>query len=235
LIGGVFLISPLKDNPLIQTLQTLQLILFAIPLLTLLAIGTVILIKPVSAINRRWMLLVFLPMLLANLLAILENDSLSNDVVLSDWRLWLILVTDVALAVGIIFTFHGFIVYGLSATETEDTLVNILRAEGYEVEQRMGEKRVLWGRIRNAFILMVQNGDQSEDVWITSRGDEVLIRMDSPSGLHLLKKTLSAIQSTKTTYDFRAHAMGVLYIVLAVVFAGLSWIFFFEPRLILIE
>ena len=48
-------------------LQNLQLILFSIPVLYLLALGLLILFKPVTVLDRRWMLLAFLPILVDNL------------------------------------------------------------------------------------------------------------------------------------------------------------------------
>lgn len=219
-----------------QTLQTLQLILFAIPTLTLLAIGGVILIKPVSVINRRWYLLVFLPLLLANAAAILENDpSAGAFSSAANWRLWLVLIADLAMAVGVTLVFRGALVYGLNAAETEGLLASTLRDKGYEVHSHVGEKRVLWGSSLDARILTVNQDGQAVDLWITERFNEVIIHAESRNGFVLLKQALPEIPKVERPYDFKSHAMGILYIILAVVFAVLFWIFFFEPRLILIE
>ena len=48
---------------MVMTLQILQVSLFAIPVIVLIALGLVILLRPVAVINRRWLLLTFLPLL----------------------------------------------------------------------------------------------------------------------------------------------------------------------------
>jgi hypothetical protein len=217
------------------TLQILQVALFTLPILTLLIYGLIVLIRPVSVIDRRWMLMVFLPLLLANLLAIWENDSVNAVTALTDWRLWLILLTDVALSVGLTLGLRGVLIYGLTAADAAYLTMAALRKEGFEVESNSGEKRSVWAMPQKAEILSFQTEGETEEIWFTSRAGEVLARMDSRRGMAALRKSLPAIRNVQTEYLFSAHAMGVLYLVLGVVLAVLGWIFFFEPRIVLID
>ncbi len=220
---------------MVQTLQILQVTLFAIPILGLLALGLIILIRPMNIIDRRWLLLVFLPLLLANLLATWENDSLNEVAALTDWRLWLVLVTDLVLGVGLTLGLRGILIYGLNVSDTVYLLAEALHGAGFEVNSHLGEKRSLLAAAQTADILTVNAEKGPEDIWLTSRAGEVLIRVGSRRGLAILRKAIPAVRSTQSEYAFSEHAIGIIYIVLGVVFAVLSWIFFFEPRLILID
>jgi hypothetical protein len=219
----------------VLTLQILQVTFFAIPILNLLIYGLIILIRPISVINRRLMLLIFLPLLLANLLAIWENDSMNDVSAIADWRLWLILVTDIVLGTGLAFGLRGVAIYGLTDSDAAYLFAEALRAKGFEVESHSGAKRSLLAISQTANILTVKTEKGSEDIWLTSRSGEVLVRVKTRQGLTILRKVVPLVRSTQSEYVFSAHAMGILYIVLGVVLAVLSWIFFFEPRLILIE
>ncbi len=220
---------------MILTLQVLQVVLFAIPILTLLIYGLLILIRPVVVIDRRWMLLVFLPLLAANLLAMWENDSVNEVTVLTDWRLWLIFATDLALGVGLTLSLRGRAIYGVSSSDAAYLIREALEKAGVNVESRIGEKRSIWTMPQNAQILTLHTQTGTEDIWFTSRAGEVLMRTSSRQGMATVRKALPAVRTVQTEYLFSAHAMGVLYLVLGVVFSVLSWIIFFEPKLLLIE
>jgi len=220
---------------LTQILQIMQLILFSLPIIALLGIGVVILLRPVSILSRRWTLAVFLPLLVANPLALLENNYLATSFDTLDWRIGLILVADIVLVVGAFWISQGFMVYGITAPDAEEMLVRTLEEQGLVIEVHSGEKQVLGGRVWHARILSVTTEGRTEDIWITERYNEILIRADSRVGLGILKKGLPSLRKSTRHYDFKAHAMGILYIILAIVFAVLSWIFFFEPRFILID
>ena len=62
-----------------------------------------------------------------------------------------------------------------------------------------------------------------------------MIRVKSRGDRKALCPFLVEIRNIKNTYDFSQHAIGVLYLVIAVVLAVFGWIYFFEPRLVLIE
>ncbi len=213
-----------------QILQILQLIFFGISTLTLLGIGIVILSRTVSIVDRRIFMVVFIPLLLANTLALLEGDG-----IFFNWRTWLILGVDLVLIIALLWFSHGFQVYGLDFETVINVLAEALRQQGYTVETRAAQKRDLWGRDREACILTAQNGDKKYPVWIVSRFNEVSIRTQHRRDSGLLHPVVPVLQQQKVAYDFKDHAAGLLYIVLAVVLAVLSWIVFFEPRLILIE
>lgn len=220
---------------LIQTIQILQLILFIIPGVVLITMGVVILAKPVSVINRRWYWAVFLPLLLANPLALIENSPIWPGIGPVNWRVWLILAADIFLVVWITLAFRGYMVFGVNVVEAQSILKEAFESMGYEVKVRTGEKRALWGRAWEAHILDVSRSGQSVEIWMTERFNEVDVRADTRSSRPLLKAALPSLRQLDKPYLFKDHAMGILFIVLAVVFAVLGWIFFFEPRLIFIE
>lgn len=215
---------------MIETLQILQVILFSIPVVVLLVIGIMILARSVSIIDQRIFLAVFIPLLVANTLAIFEGNSLRLD-----WRAWLILAADLVLITGAVWLLHGVQVYGLKAETVETVLAEAFRQQGFTVETRQAEKRDLWGRTREASLLTVENADMRHYIWITARFNEVFIRPEHLSSRNILHQALPALQGEKVPYEFKAHAVGILYIILALVFALLTWIFFFEPRFILID
>lgn len=220
---------------LTQTIQILQLILFIIPGIVLIAMGVVILVKPVSVIDRRWYWAVFFPLLLANPLALIENSPIWPGIGPINWRVWLILAADIFLVIWIILTFRGYMVFGMNAGETQTLLEEALQSMGYMVKMRTGEKRALWGRTWEARILDVSRAGQSTEIWISERFNEVILRSDTAAGRAVLKAALPSLRQAEKPYNFKDHAMGILFIILAVVFAVLGWIFFFEPRLIFIE
>lgn len=213
-----------------QVLQILQVILFSIPIFTLLGIGVVILSRAVSTVDRRIFIVVFIPLLLANTLALFEGDG-----ILVNWRTWLILGADLVLIIGILWFSHGFQVYGLDPETVVNVLSEALSQQGYTVETREAQKRDLWGRTRDACILTAQKGEITYPVWIVSRFNEVSIQTQQRSDSGMLPTIIPALKQQDVPYEFKDHAAGLLYIVLAVVLAFLSWLFFFEPRLILIE
>lgn len=213
-----------------QIFQILQVTLFALSTLTLLGIGILILSRAVSIVDRRIYLLVFIPLLLANTLALFEGNEVRFN-----WRTWLILGADLVLIVGAILLSRGFQVYGLNTEMVVDILTETFRQQGYTVKTKAAEKRDLWGRTRDACVLTAQKLDEELLFWIITRYNEVAIRAQQRSHTKYLRDTLPALSQQKVPYDFKSHAVGVLYIILALVFAVLTWIFFFEPRLILIE
>jgi hypothetical protein len=215
---------------MIETLQILQVILISIPILALLAIGILILSRSVTIIDQRIFLVVFIPLLLANTLAILEGDDLRLD-----WRAWLILVADLVLITSAVWILRGSQVYGLEAETVESLLAEAIRKQGFTVVSDHVEKSDLWGRTREACQLTVENGDMHHQVWITAHFNEVFIRAEHRSSGKVLRPALLALQAEMVPYEFKAHAVGFLYIILALVFTLLTWIFFFEPRLILID
>lgn len=213
-----------------QILQILQVTMFTLSALSLLGIGLLILSRTVSIVDRRIYLLVFIPLLLANTLALFEGNGVPLN-----WRTWLILGADLVLIVGAIWLSRGFQVYGLNAEMAVDIVTETLRQQGYTVETKSAEKRDLWGRTRDACVLTAQKLNEEISLWIITRFNEVSIRTQQRSHTKYLRAALTALRQQEVPYDFKAHAVGVLYIILAVVFAVLTWIFFFEPRLILIE
>lgn len=214
-----------------QTLQTLQVILFGIPTLALLGIGVVILCRSVSIVDRRWFLAVLIPLLIANTLTIFTD---TGQLSLS-WRTWLMLGANIVLVVGSLWMTHGFQIYGSHAEAVEQVLTQFLQKKGFTVNAHSVEKRDLWGRTRDARRLTAVKDEQMHVYWITERFNEVLMRAERSEDTNMLGQSLPALRKEKLPYEFKAHAVGVLYIVLALVFAVLTWIFFFEPRFILIE
>lgn len=219
---------------MILTLQILQVSLFSIPIIVLIVLGLVILLRPVAVVDRRWLLLTFLPLLVANLLAAVMGDIQNDIVALLDWRFWAIVAVDAALVVGIGFWLRGIALYGLTLTTTESLCRTALQAAGYDVSVRIGEKRTLLTTERQATIFTVLIEDAEEEIWLTYRAGEVIIRTDSARGRALLKQILPTFQKHQAGYVFQYHAMGILYLVLAVVLLVLGWIYFFEPRLVLV-
>ena len=220
---------------MLQTLQSIQIALFFIPSLVLIAMGVVILVKPISIINRRWYLAVFLPLLIANPLAIVENNLLQEGSFVVGWRLWLILAADFVMMAGIFWFLRGWMVYGPGAEDVQKLLIAYFQDQGLTVEVFTEKKRARLGGVWDVPIIRVKGPGQSEEIWVTERFNEILIRTDSSSGTCLVKHALPSLRRVEKRYDFSRHAVGILYIVLGVVMAVLGWIFFFEPRLILVE
>jgi len=218
-----------------QTLQILQIILFSIPIGALLVLGIVILAMPVVVINRRWYLLMFFPLILANLIAMLESNLADVLSIAGNWRLWLVMVGD-ALLLGIgIFLFRGFQVIGLDDSEVMAGLREFYLQKHFDVQCSTGEKQIPWGEKRKAMIISVKDQELEEDLWVEEKPGEVILRADSARGLALIRQALPELRQIEKPNLIKTHLLGILFIVLAVVIAVLGWIFFFEPRLILIE
>ena len=213
-----------------QSLQILQLSLFGVSILVLLALGAVILLNSVSVVNRRWYLAVFLPLLLASPAAFFSEDTVS-----SDWRTWLVAVAGVAVVVVLVVVMRGYLVYGLGVDAVESALVRFIQADGGSVKSSFAERHSFWGSGRPARVLSIVQKSQQGFIWLTSRFNEVLIQADSAEATALLRQALPALrQVDQDESDFSSRATGFLYCVVALVFAVMSWIFFFEPRLVLL-
>ena len=191
-----------------------------------------ILVRPICIINRRWYLAVIAPLLTANPLVILENTLRSEGAISVGWRFWMVLVVDILLLVGITWQFRGYLVYGLSALEMEDLLMQAFTKKGLEVQKNIGVKSSLLGWAGDAVVLTLTKEDQPVDIWISERYREVLLQADTKNSYHLLKSTLSPLREKDQPYRINAHIMGILFIIFAFVVAVMLWIFFFEPKLI---
>lgn len=220
---------------MVETLQILPVILLIVPVGALLVLGLIILIRPVAVIRRIWFNGVFLPMILANPLIILETQRGSANNALSFWRIGLILVADLLLVVWVVATFRGWQIYGLASQEIEKNLTLSLEAEGFEVAVQDGEKDLPGGRVLTGRQITVVSPQGTAQLWLTEKSNEVILRAESKAGFVLLNQVLPDLRKLAPIYDFKQHAMGLLYLVLAVVFAVLSWIILFEPRFILVE
>ena len=214
-----------------QTLQALQVILFCIPILALLAIGVVILHRAVSIVDRRWFMAVLVPLLIANILA----SFTGNDQVNPNWRTWLMLGANAILIIGSLWVTHGFQIYGLPVETVEQVLTQFLQQQGFTVDKRSAEKRDLWGRTRDARRLLAEKNELAHVFWVTQHFNEVLVRAERKADSRILQQSMPGIRTIQIPYDIKQHAVGVLFIILALVFTVLTWIFFFEPRFILIE
>jgi len=212
------------------TLQILQVILFTIPTLALVGIGLAILCRTVSIVDHRWFLAVFIPLLLANALSILIDDSQSYN-----WRVWLILGADVILIAVAIYVARGYQINGLSPETVIQVLTDDLRQQGFIVEVSSTDRRDLWDKTKEASLITAEKSGRLDQFWVTARFNEVLVRTEQRRSSCCLRTSLPALQQVEVPYDFKAHAAGVLYIILALVFAVMTWIYFFEPRFILIE
>jgi hypothetical protein len=218
-----------------QTFQLLQVTLFSLPIIALVVLGIVILVKPVVIIHRRWYLIVFLPMLLANLLPYLENVLSVEPAAGSNWRLWLIVAADLLLTGWIVHTFRGLQLIGLPAKDITHHMEQLLISEGYQVQLSTTKKEALWGSQSQTHVLIVSVENHNEEIRIIEKTNETILQIDSPNRASIFKSLLLNLRNSKVAYDFKQHAMGLLYIVLAMVLGVLGWSFFFEPRLILIE
>jgi hypothetical protein len=214
-----------------QTLQALQVILFCIPILALLVIGVVILHRSVSIVDRRWFMAVLVPLLIANLLTIFTGIGQVNP----NWRTWLMLGANAILLIGLLWVTHGFQIYGLPVETVEQVLTHFLQQQGFTVDKRSAEKRDLWGRTRDARRLLAEKDELTHVFWVTQHFNEVLVRAERKTDSRILQQSLPTLREVQIPYDFKAHAVGVLFIIVALVFTVLTWIFFFEPRFILIE
>lgn len=220
---------------MLQILQILQISLFSLPVLGLVLLGLLILIKPILIFHRRVYLLMFLPLLLANPLALIEENTLPAETLALDWRFWLVLVLDLVLIAAAVRLLDGWLAYGLTEKEAADTLAAWFLAQSWEVSLNPGVKTTWWGGKRQAQHLQASRGDRRLRFWLLSQGSEVRLQGETQESNKYLKKALPAMRRVERPYDLQDHLPGTLYIVLAVVMIVLGWIYFFEPRLILIE
>jgi len=221
---------------LLQALQIFQVVFFTIPVVILVGMGVYILITPIGFIPRRWFLGVFLPFLLANPLAIIEDQLSEGASLTSDWRFWLILVADLTLA-GIILRIYrsGWLVCGIDADQLVRQLAAYFEDHGRTVAIRQDQKQPLLGRLWEAQVIRVSESGQVHEIWIMTRESEVRLQVETAVEASLVRRALIAIRKGERLTDFRLRAVGVLYIVLGLVIAFFGWIYFFEPRLILLE
>jgi len=218
-----------------QIIQVIQVILFCSPVITLLILGFVILIKPISVIDQRLFLVVFIPLLLANMLAVVE-ESLSNGNPLgNNWRFWLTLMVDISLILMVLFAFRGVLIYGMSAAQVEAALTQVFRGRGVLVRSHAVKRRTVLGGEQNARALDIHRSDQHKPIYIMDKVNEVLIQGLSRAAAADMSKALPDGESQGNAHQVQSHRIGVLYLVLALIFAVVVWIFFFEPRLVLIE
>lgn len=218
-----------------ETIQVLQVILFAIPVAALWMMGILLILRPVNIINRRWGLLIFMPLLAANVLAVLENYLSSEQGVMLGWEVWLILGVDLVLGVVFWLNSRGFLVYGITAGALEEALTGLYREKGASAAPRLEEERLFLDGRRTARILTVEKGHQIAEIKITERFNETVIQAQSKEGREMLKSVFPMLRRMANGSRTKSRAVGVLYLVLGLVFSVLSWIFFFEPRLFLIE
>jgi len=217
-----------------EVVQVLQIILFIIPVAALWAMGALLLLKPVNILHHRWRLLVLIPLLAANILAIIENNLSSEGWSTLGWGLWLILGVDLVLGVGLWLTSRGFLIFGLTAQEVEAAITAGCREVGMRVTASQEEELLFFGGKEAVSQLHIE-GDQNVDIRIRNRFNEIIVQAESKVGRKILKDLFPQILETKDAPMNKSRATGVLFIVLGLVFAVLGWIFFFEPRLILLE
>jgi len=220
---------------LLQTFQLIQLILFFIPVFVLFGLGSLILIKSVLVIHRRWYLGVALPLLLATPFAILEYNQQSPNTLIGDWRFWLILGADLLLIILVFRLYRGWVVFGLNSDEIQTMMVGYFESQAMGVDLSSGQRHSRLGRVWEARVIQVAGFGQNAKIWILERSNEVILQADSATGACLIKKILPDLRKIEKPYIFNRHTLGILYIVLGVVLAVFGWIFFFEPRLILLE
>jgi hypothetical protein len=217
-----------------EIIQVLQIVLFTIPVAALWAMGFLLLLRPVNILHRRWRLLVLIPLLAANLLAALENNLYSDAGFTVGWGFWLVLGIDLVLGMGLWLTSSGFLIFGLSAQEVEAAITAGCREVGMRVTSSQREELLFLGG-REAVSQLHIEGDQNVDIRIRARLNEIIVQAESTVGRQLLRDLFPLLQGAKANPTSNSRATGVLYLVLGLVFAVLGWIFFFEPRLILIE
>ena len=221
---------------MLQTLQILQMLLFAIPVLVLAGMGVYILVRPLCVIHRGWFLAAFLPLLLANPLAVATNQLVEGGSLTSDWRFWLILTADLVLAAVILWIYRrGWLVFGGDGEQAGRQLVAYFEGQGMVVAVHRDQKRALLGRQLEAQVIQVSGLGQREKILVLTRAGEVRLQAESTAGACLVRCALPDLLQAEGITDIKHRAVGVLYIVIALVIAFLGWTFFFEPRLILLE
>ena len=216
-------------------MQIVQISLFAACILGVFTLGLLILVKPILILPRRWFLVIFVPLLAANPLALLEELILPGSSASVDWRLWIILAVDLVFAAAAFVIFRGWQVYGLSKQEIEGALGTWCTQQTWQFEAHDAEKKTLWGGSRTATCIHITRESQVFTLWIIDQGSETRLEVETPHARRFLRSILPDLQRVGKPYHLQDHLSGILYIILAVVLAVMAWIFFFEPRLILIE
>lgn len=220
---------------LMEFLQVAQVVLFFLPVLALTILGAVILLRPVSVIHQKWYLAVFLPLLLATPLSLLENYLRGAGAGLTDWRFWLIVVADLLLIAFIFYLLRGWVVYGLPLQAVQNLMALTLSRQNLDAAMAPGQKHSLWGNDLSAIIFQAAGREGTVEIWLTERYNEVVLRAASRGAVGVLRPMIKALRQQKPPYDLRRHAVGILYILLGIVLAVFGWIFFFEPRLVLLD
>lgn len=216
-------------NPLIPVIQVG---LFAFSALVLFVIGFIILLKPVVILHQRWLILVILPLLLANSLSLFLNISEGMALQPSDWRFWLVIAADIAIIVYLVRNLRSYEVHGLRAIRAADLLEQSWQSAGSPVRRERQELSNWWGNSRTVDLLQI---DESHSVSVSDYLNEALIRANNRETGQMLRSQFAELRAGKEARSPRLRPMGILYLVVSTVFAVLVWILFFEPRLILIE
>ncbi len=220
---------------MLRFFQILQIGFFTIPILGLILLGFLILIKPIFILHRRYNLLAFVPLLLANLLALIEKFTISGGKLALNWQLVLVVAVDLSLIIGGVWLLRGWQIYGLSQVEAANTLKRWFDERGWTIITENTEKSTWWGTLHQANKGQATRGDEALTFWLTRQGNQVQLQGENRKAQHYLHQTLSSLQHVEKPDQTRGHLAGVLYIILGIVLAVLVWIYFFEPRLILIE
>ncbi len=220
---------------MLQLLQILQISLFGMTVLGLFIFGLLILIKPVLILHRRWFLMIFLPLLLANPLALIEEIITPGETLPLNWRLGLVLLVDLGLILAGYWLLRGWQVFGLTEEETTVALKRWLDANGWTYNLQIAERTTWWGGKHRARQFQIQQENQALTFWVTGQDVEVRLQGGSRSADKILRQALPALKSIEKNYHIQDHMAGILFLIMALVLAVLGWIFFFEPRLILIE
>jgi hypothetical protein len=220
---------------LLQSLQILQIGLFAIPVLGLVTIGLLILIKPILILHRRYFLILFIPLLLANPLALLEETLLPGENTTLDWRLWIVLAVDLGLILAGYWLLGGWQIYGLSEAGATDAIKSWFNEHGWAIDAEVSARTTWWSNKRQARRFQAERENETLIFWLTIQGNEIQLQGENRKTQKYLRQMLANLQHAEKVFQIQEHMAGVLYIILGIVLAVLVWIFFFEPRLILIE
>jgi hypothetical protein len=174
-------------------------------------------------------------LLAANPLSLLEELAVPDTNATLDWRVWVILVADLVLAAAGILLLKGWLIYGRSEQETEQMLKAWCEKQGWLCDSQSTPRKTLWGGNRVATCVQITRESQVLTLWLIGQGDETRLEGETPAARALLRTILPELGRVEKPYLLQDHLTGVLYIVLAIILAVLAWIFFFEPRLILID
>lgn len=219
-----------------EIIQVLQIILFVVAVVSLWTMGALLLMKPVFILHRRWRLLVFVPLLAANLLAIIENNLSSGVGSALGGGFWLILGVDLFLSVGLWLASGGFQVFGLNPQEVMSMLALYCHEAGMAVTSFQEETTLFLSGKESVMNFIVDGGDpRPMHIKVWERHKETMIKAGSGAGNRVLREIFPLLRRARTVPTRKTRATGILYIVVGVVFAVLGWIFFFEPRLVLLE